>query len=463
MRKLGRKGTWAAIGMVLLLGLAIVPAATSAASTTTASAVAVAPAASGCSSASGSGGLSGGPSDAQWAYGGQGWSNWSISFHDWTFSYNSTFGWTVVFTVVSNSTTGVTMLSEQRTLGITVWANITSPKFSAQYLYHAFESDGAFANVTNRSTVYVEGSPVAALGLLNASVAACSAVHQALTVANQTVTRSGYLNVTGMAEASVSFSPSLGLIPLNLNGVEEWNSSSTATAAANWNIAYAFMELNGTTGSGSKSGSLSGTSPVNLTGYKFEARHAFWDQKPRIGVVLILQGPFNCYDGFILLPRAFDFFGTAVHGFDPYGFGYSRISSESLYVSPGPGGFAVTAADQSFGAVNTGMNGFMGPSTLVASDALNSPAATVYGQPMSVAQANALDRSLSTNPTLATHAPPASSAMFGSNDELIAMVAGAVVVAIVGIVAALAWSSSSRRRDAETNRSFPPKEPDRPQ
>jgi len=251
MRKLGRKGTWAAIGMVLLLGLAIVPAATSAASTTTASAVAVAPAASGCSSASGSGGLSGGPSDAQWAYGGQGWSNWSISFHDWTFSYNSTFGWTVVFTVVSNSTTGVTMLSEQRTLGITVWANITSPKFSAQYLYHAFESDGAFANVTNRSTVYVEGSPVAALGLLNASVAACSAVHQALTVANQTVTRSGYLNVTGMAEASVSFSPSLGLIPLNLNGVEEWNSSSTATAAANWNIAYAFMELNGTTGSGS--------------------------------------------------------------------------------------------------------------------------------------------------------------------------------------------------------------------
>jgi len=452
MTKVGRKSTWAAIGMVLLLAIAIVPAISGAASPATASSAAVTSAPAGCAaSTSSSGGHSSGPSDTQWSYGGEGWSNWSVSYHHFTFSYNSTFGWTVVFTVITNSTTGVTLLEEQRTLGMTVWANLTSPNVTANYLYHAFEDDAAFANVTNHSTVYVNGSPVAALGLLNASVAACSTIHQAISTANKTATRTGFLNVTGIAEASISFSPSLGLIPLNLSGIEMWNSSSTATAAASWNVSYAYMELNGLSGSGSKAGSLSGTWPVNLTGYKFEARHSFSDRKPRVGVVLILQGPFNCYDGFILLPRNFDFFGTAVHGYDPYGFGSARISSESLYLSPGPGGFAVTAADQSFAAVNTGMNGFVGPNTLVASDALSSPATTVYGEPMPVSQAKAIDRSLAASPTLGTSpAPSHSSSMLASSEEFVAVVVGSVVVGIVAVVAALAWTSTSRRRAAGT-------------
>ena len=463
MRNIGRTGTWAAIGMVVLLGLAIVPSISGAVSPTTASSATLASSPAGCAATSvSSGGQSSGSSDTQWAYGGQGYSNWTLSYHDITFSYNSSFGWTVILTVVTNSATGVTMLSEQRTLGITVWANITSPKFTANYLYHAFEQDGAFANVTNRSAVYVDGSPVPALGLLNASVAACSDVHQAISITNQTLTRTGYLNVNGSAMAAISFSPSLGLIPLNLSGVEEWNSSSTATTAASWNVSYAYEELDGTTGSGSRMGSLGGTYPVNLTGFKFVAQHAFWDRKPRVGVVLILEGPFNCYDGFILLPRDFDFFGTAVHGFDPYGFGAARISSESLYVSPGPGGLAVTAADQSFAAVNTGMNGFMGTNTLVTSDAISSPAATVYGQPMSVSEARAIDHSLAATPTLVTSAPSShGSTTFGVTGALVAVIAGVVVVSIVGVVLVLTWTSS-RRRNLSTNRSSPPEEPNRP-
>ena len=451
MSKIGRIGTWAAIGMVVLLGLAVVPTFAGALSPSTASSATAASVAAGCSAGStNTGGQSGGSSDTQWAYGGEGYSNWSFSFHNVTFSYNSTFGWTVIFTAVANSTTGVTMLSEQRTLGITVWANLTTPKVSASYLYHAYEADGAFANVTNQSTVYVNGSPVAALGLLNASVAACSTVHQAISIANQTVTRNGYLNVNGTADAAVSFSPSLGLIPLNLSGVEQWNSSSTATTAASWNVSYAYQELNGSSGTGSRVGSLSGSYPVEITGYQFEARHAFWDQKPRTGVILIFEGPFNSYDGFILLPRGFDFFGTAVQGYSPYGFGTASIASENLYVSHGPGGLAVTAADQSFAAANTGMNGFMGPSTMVASDALNSPSATVYGQPMPVSQAQAIDRSLTSNPTLVTHSGPSHvSTVFGSGSERFAALVGAVVVTIVGVVALLAWVFS-RRRAANT-------------
>jgi len=447
MTKIGRMGTWAAIGMAALLGLAVVPAFASAFSPSIASSVAAASTPAGCPPGSTTtGGQSGGHPDTQWAYGGEGYSIWSFSFHNVTFSYNSTFGWTVIFTVVTNSTTGVTMLEEQRTLGITVWANFTTPRVTASYLYHAYESDGAFANATNHSTVYVNGSPVAALGLLNASVAACSTVHQAISVANETVTRNGNLDVNGSAAASVSFSPSLGLIPLNLSGVEQWNSSSTATTAASWNVTYAYQQLNGSSGTGSRTGSLGGTYPVSLTGYQFEARHAFWDQKPRTGVILILQGPFNCYDGFILLPRDFDFFGTAVQGYSPYGFGTASISGENLYVSRGPGGLGVTAADQSFAAVNTGMNGFMGPSTMVSSDAFNSPSATVYGQPMPVSEALAIDHSLTANPTLVTHTAPSHiSTVFGSGSGLVAVVAGAVIVAIVGVVTALVWTSSHRR------------------
>ena len=450
MSKFGTTGTWAAVGIVVLLALAIVPAISGATSPAQPSGTAIAATTTSCpATGTQTGGLSSGPSDTQWAYGGQGWSNWSISFHNVTFSYNSTFGWTVVFTVVTNSTTGVTMLSELRTLGITVWANVTTPKFTAAYLYHAYEQDSAFANITNQSAVYVDGAPVPALGILNASVSACSAVNQALSVANATVTRNGYLNVTGMAQASVSFSPSLGLIPLNLSGVEEWNSSSTATTAASWNVSYAYLELNGTSGSGSRAGSLSGSYPVNLTGFKFEARHSFWDRKPRVGVFLVLQGPLDCYDGYILIPRAFDFFGTAVHGYDPFGFGSARISSENLYVSPGPGGLAVTAADQSFGAVNTGINGFAQPYTLVASDAaLNSPSATVQGQPMPVSEAKTLNHELATTPTMSPAQPLHGSTLLGSSDDLLAVLVGTVAVVVVGVVATVAWISSSRRRAA---------------
>lgn len=459
MTKLSRASPWVAVGVVLLLALAIVPAVSGAISPATGSDVAAAPTANACSSPTGhSGGPPTEPADTQWSYGGQGWSNWSFSSHHVSISYNSSFGWTVVFTVLSNSVTGVTMFEEQRTLGMTVWANVTTPNVTANYLYHSYENDAAFANVTNTSTVYVSGSPVAALGLLNASVAACSTIHQAIRVANQTVTRTGFLNVTGMAEASVSFSPSLGLIPLNLSGVYEWNSSSTATAAASWNVSYAYQQLNGASGSGSKVGSLSGTAPVNLTGVRFPVRHSFKDHKSRIGVVLIVQGPFNCYDGFILIPRGFDFFGTTPHGYDPYAFGSAGISSEDLYVSPGPGGIAVSAADQSFAAVNTGVNGFAGPAgtTLVAPAAPSSPGTTVEGQPISLREAAAIDQALAQSPSLSNGPTQGhEAALLGSHGEMILLVAGAVVAAVVGTVVALAWAPSSRRRSSEAKDSKP--------
>ena len=70
-------------------------------------------------------------------------------------------------------------------------------------------------------------------------------------------TASASLNVLGIGQASTSFSPSLGLIPLNLTGIEMWNSSATASPAASWVVSYSWADqgFNGTTGFGSGTGS----------------------------------------------------------------------------------------------------------------------------------------------------------------------------------------------------------------
>lgn len=444
MANLPGKSAWIATGVVLLLALAVVPTVAGASSHDLAAGVTAASASGPCSGARTS---TGAPlPDTQWAYGGQGWSNWTFTFRNVSISYNSSFGWTVVFTAVSNATTGITMLEEQRTLGITVWSNVTKPNLTVAYFYHAVEVDGAFANVTNESTVYVDDQPVPALGILNASVAACSAIDQSLQVANETTTRMASLNVTGVAEASVGFSPSLGLVPLNLTGVKMWNSSSTATSAASWNISYSYTKLNGASGSGSQAGSLSGTAQVNLTGYRCSAQHPFTDHKSRQGVVLVLRGPFTSYDGFILLPRAFDFFGTASHGYGSFGFGSAGISAESLYLSPHAGGFAVTAADQSFAAFDTGAIGFAAPrSGGFAPEASSSPTATVYGQPMTVRQAKSLDQGLTALPsTSARTSLHGVSSMTSGSGFWVAFVV-VVVAGTVGAAATVAWVTSVRR------------------
>lgn len=441
---LGGRRAWISAGVVLLLAVAIVPAVSGAASSGGTPAVSAATTTQGpCSSA---GGHTGPLPDSQWAYGGQGWSNWTFTFGNVTYSYNSSFGWTVVFTVISNATTGVTLLEEQRTMGITVWSNLTKPNLTVTYFYHASEVDGAFANITNHSTVYVNDTPVPALGILNASVAACSVIDEALQVTNATATRTASLNVTGVAEASVSFSPSLGLVPLNLTGVDMWNSSSTATSAASWNISFAYTELNGASGSGSKVGSLSGSAQVNVTGFRCWARHAFSDHRSRIGVILTVQGPFNAYDGFILLPRHFDFFGSATHNYDSLGFGSAGISSETLYLSPRSGGLAVTAADQSFAAFDTGMGAFAGPRFGFSPEAPSSPMLTVYGQPMSVSQAKAVGQGLTSTPRgVSTPAPVQGSAPTTHGSSMIVPLVVIVVVGIVGTIGAVAWVSYRRR------------------
>ncbi len=424
VEKSGMK-VWIAAGVALLMAVAIVPALSGAGH--------AAPITTAATS----------PSD-QWSYGGQGWSNGSLQFGNSTVNWTGVFGWTVTFTV-TNTSAGVWMIEEQRTVGATFTLTLQTPERTAVYYYHAQEVDTAFANVTNDSTVYVNGAAVPAIGILNASATVNSLVEESAVGTFNGHTRSAYLNVTGTAHADVSFSPSLGLIPLNLTGVDQWNSTSTATSAAAWSIDWAWSDqgFNGTvrSGSGSANGSLSGTSTVSVSGMKVPVNHVWTDGKTRVGIVLIVQGPFDCYDGFILVPHAFDFFGGAPQGFNSLSFASSSISSEDLYVSAGPGGHAVTAASQTFGSSDSVVTAQPESGVSPAASNAAAPGTTVMGEPISSSQAAAINRDL-TNSGAASS--PASGTM--SSGLLVVGVAIAVIAVIVGTVGVIEWRSYSRRR-----------------
>ncbi|MGD0718329.1 MAG: hypothetical protein ABSA15_01955 [Thermoplasmata archaeon] len=430
MGKIGGTKSWvAAVGVALLLAFVVVPALSGAASAT--SVTSTTPAVT----------------STQWAYGGEGWSNNTLSIGNATVTWDAMFGWTVVFTATETGP-NVTMIEEQRTVGITIAATFSGPMRTVNYHYHGQEVDAAFANITNLSTVYVNDVGVPALGILNASASIQAGVNESISetltgLAHGPATRSAALEVSGSAQSSVSFSPSLGLIPLNLSGIHEWNSSATASPAASWQIGWSWNDqgFNGTTasGSGARSGSLSATVPVNLTGFKLVTVHPFSDHKVRVGVLLIIQGPFDAYDGFILVPHDFDMFGGAAQSYDSLGFGSASLSAQSLYLSSGPSGLTVTAADASFGSNDQTVNAQASPITGSAPAATSSPGATVEGQPMSVAQANSEAYGL-THPGSSAAASAASSGLFA------ALVIGAIVVVVIGTVGVIEWRSYARRK-----------------
>lgn len=428
MAKVGGTKAWVATaGVVLLMALVAIPALSGAAS--------AAPATSAAST----------QLSNQWAYGGQGWSNNTLQYGNVTITWDASFGWTVVFTSTPTGPNTWT-IEEQRTVGITVSATYSSPNATVTYHYHGVESDLAFANLTNQSIVYVNGQAVPALGIDNASVSVQGAITQAITKTVEGHTASASLDVTGTAQASTSFSPSLGLIPLNLTGVYQWNSSALATPSASWNVSYTWAEqgYNGTTasGSGSKYGSLTASGTVTVTGFKgvFIEHPPFVDGQQRTSVVLVFQGPFDNFDGFIFVPHDFDLFGSAGHEYDSASFGSADISAETLYVSPGHGGPRVTAALTNFGANDRSMSTLATPTGASGPAASSgSPSAAVLGQPMSVASANAESNCL-------TNGCGGATAAVGPGGALLVALIGVAVAVVLGTVGVIEWRSYARRR-----------------
>jgi hypothetical protein len=407
-------------------------------------ALAVVPAFAGTASASPAPLTSADTSTNQWAYGGVGWSNNTLISGVDELTWNASFGWTVIFTA-TNTSANTTMIEEQRTLGIDLTATYTTPSVTATYSYHGQEVDVAFANLTNNATVYVDGAPVAALGIQNDSTEIAGSIAEAISVTNHGSTKSASLDVTGSAHTSAQFTPAFGLIPRNLSGVTTWNSTSTIDPQASWNLTYTWANngFNGQTGGGTRysNGTLSTPGTVSLTGYNVTRTVVvprFENPTPREAIILIVQGPLGNYDAFVLVPHAFDLFGGGVHAYDAVALGSASISAETLYVSPGARGPEVTAAATTFGATTTGINSVGTYTAGPAPAAAAAPGATVTGGPMSVSEAQAESNCLTGGCTAA------SSATMGAG--ALVVVAALAVLAVVGSVAVIEWRSYARRR-----------------
>ncbi len=421
----GTKGWLVLTGVALLVALAAVPALAGAAT--------AAPAPLTAANTT--------PSN-QWAYGGVGWSNNTVIIGSDELTWNASFGWTVILTVTSTGP-NTTEISELRTVGIDLAATFTSPTASAAYSFHAQEVDSAFANLTNASTVYVGGTAVPALGIVNDSTSSQGALAEAISVTDHGTTKTASLNVNASAQTAASFSPALGLIPLNLSGVTVWNSSAYVTPSASWNVSYTWAN-NGffnTTGSGTKdfNGTLSTPGEVNLTGYDVSKTYgvpSFPDHVPRHAIVLIVEGPLGNYDAFVFVPRAFDLFGGGSQPYASESLGSAAISAQTLYVSEGVHGYAVTAGATTFGATTSAVSTLEASTGGVTPAAAGSPGTTVVGAPMSVSQAKA------ENSWLTSGMAGAAKSILGVG--AIVVIAGLAVAAVVGTVVVVEWRSRAR-------------------
>jgi hypothetical protein len=427
-------GWLAAVGVAVLVALAVVPVLSGSASASPLLTPAV-------------------PQTQQWAYGGQGWSNNSITIGNATATWDAWFGWTVVFTA-TNTSTDTVLLEEQRTVGISLTATYDGPVIQASYFYHAQEVDTAFVNLTNQSTVYSNGVALPALGVTNVSANVHGAIAEMFNLTFRGHTHSASLTVNGAAQSSVAFTPSLGLIPLNLTGVNSWNSTANAVGAASWNLNWTWVEngLNGTTGSGSGShgGSVSVTGPVNLAGYEVRVATVFPDHHNRVAIVLVFEGPFDNYDMFVLVPHDFDLFGGVSHPFDSLSYGSASIASgETLYVGFGARGPMIQGATTTFGASDAAVSGTPTPiagsvsGSVAAASGPSGPGGTVTGYPMTVPAAQAEANCL-------TGGCSAKSAGSAAEGILLVAVIALAAIAVVGTVGVIEWRSYAARKSRKS-------------
>ena len=309
-----------------------------------------------------------GATSQQWAYGAQKWVNVTEDFANATYTAHAFFGWNVVFTATNTSATTVA-LEAQRTMVGDYYASLCSPNCASptaqgNLSITGWEKDTGFANLTTAADVFESGTAVPAVGLINDSARVSGNISESVWLKAQkgatTLTASTELFIAGSAQTSVSFSPALGLVPLNATTGSTWNSSANVTAAGSWsaNADWYHTSVLGATSSGSfnPSGSVSGTGTVALQGADLGNVTLANGASVRV-IALSWIGPFDCEDGVILVPHAFNLFGSAAHPWASAELGATSVTTANLDIAIDSfHHLRVSAATTSFGASDTSLS-----------------------------------------------------------------------------------------------------------
>lgn len=378
-----------------------------------------------------------------WAYGGvRNVSFAGASAHSgWAYRGSATFGYSVVLNQTNLSTTSFE-LDVNRTMGASLSIDYCSPTCahpveSSSILYRAWESDDEWANFTTAGTVYEDGSPVAAVALNNSH----STVMGSLLDRATGPARSDFLVINVSSAATVNFATPLGLIPDSLAAGAHWNASSAFAASGTFSLSWFYghvgplgsYNLTGApiTGSVSGSGNVSvlgaaGSGSVELGGASYQ------------NVSLAVLGPFTVREGFILVPTEVDLFGGSSESPLSNASGASAAAMTSIYARPFVGGhFGVGGSEWTFASSAINPSDVVAvPSgsgvTELASGADQVDSTTVQGVPMSVDQANGVQKCLVSGTTCP--AGPGGNHLLGGLLVVGGVVVAAVLIAMVVVV-----------------------------
>ncbi|MCI4352951.1 MAG: hypothetical protein L3K14_06135 [Thermoplasmata archaeon] len=379
------------------------------------------------------------PGVQQWAYGGTKTISGDITVTGanhtgFELKYHAFFGWTVVFTQ-TNTSTSTFQIEAQRTAAAQLYVdlctpNCTSPTWTGNYTASATDVGTAFGNFTRDGVVYVGGSPTAALGFLNGSGNTQDSLHSQLTITGASgAVSKDFFNVTGAAQAQVSFTPELGLIPYNLHPGESWNSSAVFNLSASYALAWELVTPHSHL-SGNPSGSVSATGPVELRGAYSQELSLQNGELTHILLVAI-SGPFDVLDGVIVVPHTGNVFSGDPHSMGGQGLGFAPVATTSAVdYDSGSSHLGIASAATSFTPTASGAV----PAVALSPAATSSSGGDVQAQPMTVPVAQACAASLVKGGTCATTSGNGLTQLFHTTwFELVALAVG--VVALVAVLA----------------------------
>jgi hypothetical protein len=356
--------------------------------------------------------------------------------------YHAQFGWTVIFTQTNTSSTTF-QIEAQRTAGAELYVNLctptcANPMWTGNYTATAADQATAFGNFTRDGVVYVNGAPTPALGFLNGSGSDQGNLHSQLTVTGMaSQVEKWFFNVSGSAQAQVSFTPELGLIPYSLSPGETWNSSALFNLSGSYALAWQFDGPRGAS-SGNPSGSISANGTLDLNGAYSQALSLKNGELTRV-LLLSVSGPFDMADGVIVLPHMGNVFSGDASALGNHALGFAPLASTSAVdYDSSSGHLGIAAAATNFRPAVSGSV----PTTAMVPAATSSSGGDIQAQPTTVAVAEACAATLLTGGSCATVPTTWFTNLFHiTGIELLAAIAG-----IVGLVAVLGVAVGRRPR-----------------
>jgi hypothetical protein len=252
----------------------------------------------------------GGSVTTSWAYDVQKNVSFNVTNNGTTYSVTGSLAYAVVFTQTNTSATTF-QLEVQRTMGFALTATFTAPGVSAVLSSQGVENITGFANFTTNGTVYVGGTPVSAIAIVDQSHTSTASLKQSASITIGKHTASGTLTASLNSQGSTTFTPALGLVPNNVTVGETWNASTTIAhvGAIQGSFDWTRTRFDGATYSGNGSLSMNPTitAPETVTGTDLGSVTLLNGLSGQ-AINLTTTGPIQPRDGVLWTPSGADLF-----------------------------------------------------------------------------------------------------------------------------------------------------------